>query len=81
MGGATLEFGNSIYAEQADAATAFMGMFKSITKDNDSDIDITIEEVMAALDAGEESGIFGGYPQLFVVINRCSGGCVSPSWN
>lgn len=74
------EFANAIYENEVDAALAFMGVIVNIRKYDQSGINITIEDAMASLDNGRR-GMYAGYPGLVVVLNRCAGGCVSPTWN
>jgi hypothetical protein len=74
------EFGNVLYDNEVDAALAFLGIMKNVTKGNVPNEDVTIEQVMQSLDEGRR-GMYAGYPGLIMVISRCDGGCKSPVWN
>lgn len=74
------EFGNAIYDNDVDAALAFIGLVKNITKGNVPNEDVKIEHVMESIDEGRK-GMYAGFPGLIVVLSRCEGNCNSPVWN
>jgi hypothetical protein len=74
------EYGNVLYDNEVDAALAFLGIMKNVTKGNVPNEAVKIEDVMQSLDNGRK-GMYAGYPGLIMVISRCDGGCKSPVWN
>jgi hypothetical protein len=74
------EFGNALYENEVDAALAFLGIVKAVTKGNVPNEDVTIQHVMYSLDEGRQ-GMYAGLPGLIIVVSRCEGKCKSPTWN
>lgn len=73
------EFANALYENDVDAALAFIGLVKDVTKYSVENEHITIEDVMESINNGR--GMYAGAPGLIVVLSRCDGGCKSASWN
>jgi len=73
------EMGNGLYDHDVEASLAFLGVARQLTKYNLS-VDITIEDVYNSLQ-NEGMGMYVGSPGLVAVISRCSGECISPTWN
>ena len=71
------EFANTLYENEIDAALAFCAIAQQVRKY--SETTVTIEEVMRSLEEG--NGMYVGVPGLVFVLSRCSGGCISPTWN
>ena len=74
------EYINTLHDHEVDASLAFIGLVKQITKGNVPNEDITIEGIMQTLDEGRR-GTYAGYPGLIMVVSKCDGGCLSPTWN
>lgn len=73
------EYANATYDNHIDACVDFLGISQHLMKNSPGEKELNIETVVNSIEHG--GGMFVGGPALVLMISKCGGDCLSPTWN